>query len=232
MSIVSRVFDKYQWIKGDWHSLSWNPEVNDYSEGEGYRSNQTAENYTTCLGACAMGIIHIDTGRKTYGIADMYDTRQRAKEANNTAGMQLKDAEYCELFVCYLQAAIEVISNTTWHRYALLQRRSGNPAFCAVDYHDNYVLEILPEEMMPKSHGIVEWNDKHTTKEEDVREFFEVLSIHREYIDARNLMMKPDFQLVQYAKKYIESLSDEWLNKDIGGMETSHYLRLKGANVI
>ena len=232
MSIVSRVFDKYQWIKGDWGSMAWEPEKALDGHASGFRNIESASNYDTCLGACAMGIIHIDTMRKRNDINECFAERMRAKECVLTSGMQLKNEEYTKLFISYLQAAIEVISNTVWNVYALEERNNDNPSFCETDFYGNYSLEVRQDEDLPTSYGIIEWNDRHTTKEEDVRDFMEILSIHREYVNARNMLMLPDFKLAPFAKGYIERLPLDFLDLPITGAEVRHYERLKGANVI
>lgn len=229
MSIISRVFDHYQWVKGDWASTDWRPEAegSDNPKATGNRNILSHDSYKGCLGACAMGVIHIDNDRDYYAINNYSSVRRKLQE-----GEKVSNNEYLGLFHSYLYAALDVACNTIWHMYAAGERESGNPAFLEINENGHYVLTINSDNQLPTVYGIVDWNDYATTSEAEVRKFFEFLSDHREYNQIRQLIMLPDYKLVTYAKGYIDSLPLEFLELDIGGYELRHYHRLKEANVI
>ena len=246
MSIVSRVFDKYQGIKGDWASASWDAEHLQFTDAEGvtrkgvgYRSNSSSENYSTCNGVCAMGAIHVDLGRPTANNPQQYEIVANivTQRQNQRLGIKPKnpvdDVDYGMLLRSWLYAAADVAANTIWHRWAAVEKAAGNAVLNKTDGYGNYRHEIMDEEQLPYADGIISWNDDPQTSEEELREFFTILSDHAEYRQARILLDLNDEELGRrYGRPFFDWRTDDEIQRLPDSSAVLIYQTLKGANVI
>ena len=207
--------------------------------GEGYRSTDSTDNYGTCNGVCAMGAIHVDMGRTYSRIHSQYEiigklrTQKEQERLGQAVTNPVTDVEYGMLMRSWLYAAADVAANTIWHRWAAQERTAGNPVLAKHDEYGNYRHEIRPESALPYYEGIISWNDDPQTTEEDLRDFFTVLSDHAEYRQARILCDLQDDELGRrYAKQFFNWRNEEEITYAPEGHQLLIYKTLKGANVI
>jgi hypothetical protein len=114
-----------------------------------------------------------------------------------------------------------------------MERVQGNPVLNKADEYGNYRHEIREENQLPCTDGIISWNDDPQTTEEELREFFTLLSDHNEYRQARTLLQLNDEELGRrYGRQFFDWRTIEEIEYLPDGHSLLIYQILKGANVI
>ena len=187
---IRSIFDKLKWVKGEWHSHSWDDTNRNEVVAYSYDTEPTEEGQLSCNGVCAMGAIHVALGRTVryntyYGSEATYMERDKWIE-------QQGEAVRLRWFREMLQDVGDLIAGQIFGQWALEQ----------VDDAHTYSYGYNAKHYESGIGDIVSWNDADATTEAQVMAFFDVLDGYPRFHNLTLLLDMSDSELYEEFEAY------------------------------